>query len=88
MSRNLLKSELIKTKENKPLRKIAWPDGIEAGKWLEWEVIANKQGKEKGWLAKQGKVVAVFKRYMVVHTGRYKETITLVDVHLGLVRFI
>jgi len=68
-------------------KSLSWPAGIEVGKWINWEVSTNKS-KKVVWVAKKGKVIAVFRRYMVVDLGKYKETITLVDVHLGLVRFV
>jgi len=75
-------------KRGKPLvsRNLTWPENIEVGRWIEWEVNITKMGKVSGWRTKKGRIVAVDKRYAVVDLGKYRETIALVDFYTGQVR--
>lgn len=82
-----LNSVARKNKRVKPLisRSLIWPVGIKVGKWIRWEIKLDGKGAKKR--TKEGKIIAVNKWHVTVHTGKYPESILLKNVLTGQVRF-
>jgi hypothetical protein len=80
-------SVAIKSKDMKPPRKLpSWPKQIKPGAWIKW-AERNDRGQKVARI-KQGRVMSVEQKNARIYTGKYSETINLVDLYIGEVKIL
>jgi hypothetical protein len=80
-------SVAIKSSHTKPPNQpFVWPEKIKPGAWVKW---AERDGRGQNVARiKQGRVMSVEQKSARIYTGKYSETINLVDLYIGEVKIL